>query len=749
MIGDAPAGRGWTSRFPELRDLRWGRRPGKRIPVVHQTSRADCGAACLAMVLAYHGRSVALDPLRRECGIGRDGAAAQALLDAAERHRLSGRGLQIEGVDDLRLLPPGAILHWRFRHWVVLERVVRGGGAWIVDPSGGRRRVSREALGNSFTGVALVFDPGPGFEKRRAAGSGVLRYLRQILLQRDVLWRVFTASLVVQLLGLTGPLLTSVLIDEVLPRADRDLFVLLALGAAGVGLFQTVTGFVKSHLLLTLRVRLDAKFSLDFLDHLVDLPLSFFQSRSSGDLMMRLGSNRVLRETLTATVLSGLLDVIMVSSYLLVLVAGHSRLALLVLILSALRVLLFLLSQRKFRELMSESLEVQARSQSYQVELLAGIETLKAMGAERRGLRAWANLFVEGLNVSIRQGRLSAAYEALLGAVSSASSLGILLYGAHLVLAGELTLGTMMALTAVAAGFLGPLSSLVGMALQLQTLKSYLERIADVMDTPREQEREGLQRLAPSGDVELRELSFRYSEGAAEVVRNVSLRIAAGQFVALVGRSGAGKTTLARLLLGLHLPTQGEVLFDGVDIRSLDLSHLRRSVGIVTQEPRIFGRSLRDNIALADSSLPLDRIVEASRSAQLHRDVQRMPMGYETILSESGSSLSGGQRQRLALARALVTRPRILLLDEATSHLDSATEARVLEALTRLECTRIVVAHRLSTVRSADLIVVMEDGEVVETGTHDELRGRPGRYRELWAAQADVDLRESAGRTLT
>ena len=726
--------RSLLERFPALRNLRSFNRH-RRVPYVQQTAAADCGPACLAMVLAYHGKQVKLDEVRNVGGVGSRGADALTLLQIGRWYGLRGRGVKIDEIDDLQYLEPASILHWGFQHFVVFERW-RQDGADIVDPSGGRRFVSRDTLRRTFTGVALTFEPSDDFKPEELRDKGVWRYLRQILAQSGVLSRILVTSVLVQLFVLAVPVLTGLLVDRVVPRGDYGLLAVVSTGLAAIVAFHFLASIIRAYLLLQLRTQLDARMTLDFLDHMVDLPYGYFQQRSAGDLLMRLNSNTTIREILTTGAISGVLDGLLVVVYLVVLFASSLTMGLVVLGLGLARVLMFLLTRRRQRDLMSEALQAEAKSRSYQVQMLTGIETLKASGTEKRSVELWSHLFVDELNVALDRGRLSAVVDSVLGALGVGSPLVILAVGGFQVLDGQLSLGTMLAVNALAGSFLAPLSTLVGTAFQLQLLGSYLERINDVLDTPKEQERNT---VVPAGklhgQITLERVSFQYSPMAPLVVRDVSLDIPPGQFVAIVGFSGSGKSTLANLLLGLFLPTSGRILYDGIDLSRLDFRSVRRQLGIVSQQPYLFGTNIRANIAMAEPTLSLDQVIEAARLAHIHDDVMALPMGYDTLLADGGASLSGGQRQRVALARALVNRPAILLLDEATSALDAVTEAAIHRELQALNCTRIVIAHRLSTIRNADLILVMESGAVVEQGRHDELLAASGRYAELVAAQ--------------
>jgi ABC-type bacteriocin/lantibiotic exporter with double-glycine peptidase domain len=708
-----------------------------RVPLVQQMSATECGAACLAMVLGFYGRPVPLDDVREVCGGSRDGTTAFALLDAANHFGLRGRGVKID-LDAIEYLEAGAILHWEFDHYVVFERL-RKHSVDIVDPALGRRRISRAQFGESFTGVVLVLEPGERFTLAPPRKSRLWATTREVLGRSGLLPPILTMSLLLQLFALGTPLLLGLLIDRVVPRSDHQLLTILLGGLGALVVFEAVTSLVRAHLLLNLRTVIDARMTTGFLDHLVSLPYAYFQLRPPGDLLMRLNSNSTVREILTSSALSGILDGGLVIVYVALLFFVSPTLALTALAAGIATVAVIFVGAGRQRELTAQSLALEAKSQAYEVEMLTAMTTLKAMGAEQRAVGKWSSLFVDVLNLSLVRGRLGAALEALSGVVHMGGPLVILAVGAHLVLAHQLSLGTMLAASALAGSFLGPLSALAESGLQLRLVGGYLDRINDVLDTAPEQTAQAAHRvLRIAGAIALENVSFRYGPLAPRVVEDVSLSIAPGQFVAIVGRSGAGKSTLAALLLGLYRPETGRIVYDGVDLAELDLRALRQQLGVVTQQHDVFGASIRDNIALSDPALPLDAIVEAAKLAGLHEDIMAMPLGYQTPLIERGGSISGGQRQRLALARALVRQPVILLLDEATSSLDAVTEAEVQRSLAGLACTRIVIAHRLSTVVRADLLLVMDAGRLVEADTHEALLAANGVYAELVRAQTSA-----------
>ncbi|MEV5884836.1 peptidase domain-containing ABC transporter [Streptomyces sp. NPDC052020] len=711
-----------------------------RVPYVAQLSEAECGPACLAMVLGAYGRRTALRDLRTQFGVARDGASARRILEVARAHGLQARGLQVPA-DAIGSVRMPVIAHWDGGHFVVVRRAGRG-RVHVLDPAEGRAALSHEEFRGRFTGTLLEFTPGTAFTRRRGGTrSWPLRLARDVL-RMAPRWVVLAIvlSAVVQVLALGSALLTKYGIDTLIgERADT--LTPFALGVVGFVLTYALVGLARTVALLVLQQRLDGLLGDRFMTHLFRLPFGYFQARSSGDLLARLNSNTVIRDLLTSRMITLVIDSVFAIGYLAVLAVISPWYALLAAALAATQVAVVGATARPANALAKRELSAEAATQSVAVDALRGAEFVKSAGLAEPVLDRWRAALGTYLRAAFRRRRLDAVTDSLTLLLQVASPLLLLLLGIAQTRAGAMTIGSMVALNAVAAGLLAPVSNLATSIRYLQTIGAHLERIHDVLDEPPEERGRGA--ITPNGlrgGVELRGVGFRYGQGPW-ILRDLTLHVPAGAKVAVVGASGSGKTTMIRLLAGLLRPTEGQVLLDGHAIEDYDVESLRRRFGIVTQEPHVFGGTIRSNLLLGRGRLSDETLVEALERARLLADVRRMPMGLDTHVSEGGSALSGGQRQRLAIARALLADPDLLVLDEATSHLDAVTEAELAEELSARGCTRIVVAHRISTIMDADVIVVLENGRFVEYGTHDTLMRAQGRYATLVNRQLPARVR--------
>ena len=702
--------------------------------MIHQSSQTDCGAACLAMLLNFHGYTTTLAELRKQIQIGRDGLTARSLAETARRFGFRVKAYSAK-LNDLQWVGLPAIIHWGLDHFVVLEKW-RDHRATIVDPSRGRYQPSPEEFDRQFTGVTLVLEPGAHFQRQRRRGQRWWwPYLTQVLKApglRQTLTQVLFISLLLQGLGLIFPFAMKIAVDHILPGQLTAFLPILGIGIGVLLITQFLTLYLRTTLLIYLQGRLDSQLMLGFFEHMLKLPFRFFQERSTGDLLHRLGSNAALREILTTQTLSALLDGAFVLVYLTILWTQDLAFGLCATLIGTTKIGLLWFTKNKVNAINHLHLNTQAESQSYFVEALNGMETVKSSGMEDRIFDHWSNLFFRQLNASLEKQHLSSLINNLIQSISQLAPLFLLWLGISRVFAGNMSLGTMLAMLAIASAFLSPLVSLVANGQQFQFIGAHLARLSEILDeTPEIGPTDGGIRQKPSGCLRMEGLSFQYHGDGPFILSDIDLNIEAGQKIAIVGPTGSGKSTLAKLLMGLYFPTSGKILFDGEDIHRWHLKTLRQHIGFVPQTCFLFSGSIKRNIALNHPDQNMRAIIDAAQMACIHEDIENMPMGYGTVVGESGQGFSGGQKQRLALARALAHQPDLIILDEATSQLDTVTEQRIETNLKGLKCTRIVIAHRLSTIRDADLILVLDRGRIVERGTHQTLIDQRGLYAKL------------------
>jgi ABC-type bacteriocin/lantibiotic exporter with double-glycine peptidase domain len=597
----------------------------RRTPVVFQLNAVECGAACLAMILGYFGRKTRLEECRAKCDPGRDGVSALTILTAAREFGLRTRALSL-AAGDCAAVPMPCIVYWQDKHFIVLEKWSRE-RVTVVDPAWGRRQLSKSDFEDGFSGIALQFEAGPDFDLRSAQRESLtLDCIRRIWRTRwdgpNALSRS-GGDVNCQAFGFALPPRTRWVIDDVLTVRTPDAIDVLGVGAVVVALTTGFVSYIRASLLIRLERQVDSNLMAGFFQHLLSLPYRFFQQRSSGDLLMRLASNSAVREALASHTTSALLDGVLVIIFLIALVRVSPAIALAACAIALVQIAVLLATARRLHCLVQSDIVCQSESQSCLIESLAGIETLKASGAERSTFTRWSVLLEKQLDTSMQRGRYMAKLEAAITTLRTFTPLFLLALGGATVVKGSMTLGTMIATNALAAAFLQPVASLVMSAQRLQTASAHLERIADVM---RAQPEQGSQIVSPAlhlrGRIEVRNVSFRYDSHSCKVLENISFDISPGQKVALVGRTGSGKSTLARLLLGLYMPTEGEIFYDGVPARQMNPQTLRSCWGTVMQDAVLFSSSMRDNITFHGTSC---RRQTWSEPPKLPRSMLRFP----------------------------------------------------------------------------------------------------------------------------
>ncbi|MFV2066768.1 MAG: ABC transporter transmembrane domain-containing protein, partial [Pirellulales bacterium] len=711
-------------------------------PFIPQHEEVDCGAASLAMIAAHHGRPVGVSRLRDLAGVTTTGASLTQLIYAAEEIGYTARGLRVSA-DRLGALRLPATLFWRGQHYVVLYALTSR-YAYIADPAIGKRRLRLDALAQNYSGIALEVLPTGAIEKIRAKRPAARRLVELLAKNKRTLAAILASSLLLDLCGLVPAVLTQRIVDAVVPSGNLSLLNLVALAMVLVAVLQIGMTAARSLLAVRLSQRLDRALLGEFYAHLLALPTRFFKLRRTGDIVARFGDNQNVRDLFTAGTLTAVLDSFMVVVYFAVMFSWNVPLALVVLAFVPLFVGFTLAVSPIMKRMHRRLLEEQAAHESNLIETIGGIDMVKAMAIEEPIRRKWEKLFQQFLATQLQSQRLEQAFSAVGSAIGVLSNVALIWFGAWLVLRQKLSIGEFMAFNMLANQVNGPLARVVGLWDQLQQARVSLERMSDVLDTDPEPQAPVDQRVYPTrvrGRVKFDRVFFRYStKGAPYVLRNVSFEAEPGQRIAVVGRSGSGKTTLVRLLLGLYRPTEGHIFVDDHDLGRIDLSSYRRHVGFVLQENTLFAGTIVDNIALGDLEPDRQRAEEAAVLAGAHEFIGSMPLAYDTVVGEFGLTLSGGQRQRINIARALYRNPQILVLDEATSALDSLSEREIQKNLDAIlaDRTAFVIAHKIATVREADMILVLHDGTIVERGTHNQLMARRGTYYYLAAQQLNL-----------
>jgi ATP-binding cassette, subfamily B, bacterial CvaB/MchF/RaxB len=688
--------------------------------VILQTEARECTLACLATVCALHGLHIDLADLRNRFTVSLKGATLHQLISHADLLNFSSRPLKLE-ISELHQLQLPCILHWNLNHFVVLIEVMSG-YVVILDPAVGERRLKLEEVSRSFTGVALELTPNADFKAADRRKQIKLSALTgKVLGLKRSLFQIFGIALALQLFAVASPLLNQLVVDDAIATYDKDLLTVLVIGFAVLLLIQTLLGLARSWMVMVLGMSLSLQWVSNVFSHLVKLPVDFFEKRHLGDIVSRFGSVGAIQRTLTTSVIEAVLDGMMSVAALGMMLLYSPTLAAVVLIAVAAYGLLRWVAYRPFRDASAERLIVAARENTHFLESLRAIVPLKLFGREQERRARWQNLLIEVQNRDVRTAKMGIAFSTANTFIFGLENLLVLWLGAGLVMQTStqgqavFTIGMLFAFVSYKSQFTGRMSALINFAVDIKMLGLHAERLADIALAEPEKDNvpdNTLDHLEPR--IELRNVSFRYGEGEPWILKDTSLVLEPGESVAIVGPSGCGKTTLLKIILGLRKPVEGEVLYGGLPVRQLGLQNYRKLIGTVMQEDTLLAGSIADNISFFDVQRDMARVEACAQLAAVHADIVRMPMGYQTLVGDMGSSLSGGQKQRVLLARALYKQPKVLALDEATSHLDINNEKMVTQALAKMQVTRIVVAHRPETIAGTQRVVVMQEGKVHE-----------------------------------
>lgn len=677
-----------------------------KVPVIIQSESTECGNACLSMICGFYGKDIDLFNFRNRYGSTSQGATLNVLAAIAQKAGLKTRALSLD-IAEIKELRLPCILHWSLNHFVVLV-AIKGKRFIIHDPALGRRVVHLQELSENFSGIALEAWPDSDFrQEKQRSRLKLLDLMHNMVGLKSALIKIFMLSVVIETVNLLLPMGTQIVTDHVITAHDENLLLVICVGLMFFTIFKTWVSMIRAWVSLKLNTLTDVQWKTSFFDHLMSLPLAFFEKRQLGDIQSRFASLDIIRATFTNSIVTGMIDSIMTIGLLIMLSLYGGWLVWVVLGFTVCYAIMRALTYKFYRTVSEELIVKRARSGSHFMESLYGIATIKSLNLKNRRSQHWLNTNIDVSNAGLKQTRFDMLFGGINTFINSADQVVILWLGAQMVMDNTMTIGMFMAFNAYRGQFTQRAASLIDLTMQLKMLSLHNERISEIVysepevDSPLRnvfEENVGV-------SLEVRGLAYQYDLLSKPVFSNVNISVAAGESVALVGVSGIGKTTLLKVMSGLLTPERGEIFIGGFDINKIGINNFRSNIACVLQEDRLFSGSITDNISGFDDEVDEALVIECAMQCNIHEEILRMPMGYETIIGELGAGISGGQKQRLLIARALYQKPRILFMDEATSHLDINNEKIINAAIESLNITRIIIAHRPSTIACADRII--------------------------------------------
>ena len=707
-----------------------------KVPVVMQMEALECGAASLAMILAYYDKWIPLEQVRSDCGVSRDGSNAANVLRAARSYGMIAKGYRYEPEELKKYGKFPCIVHWNFNHFVVLNGFKKD-KAVLNDPAKGNYTVSMKVFDESFTGICLMFEPGDNFEPSGKPKS-MMSFARERMKGSAVAVAfVILTSIISNLIGIINPAFSRIFLDRLLTGVNPEWFMPFIMALALIGIIQLVVSWISAVYSLKINGKMDAVGNTTFMWKVLRMPMEFFSQRMAGDICQRQSSNSNIAKTLVSTFAPLLLNTIMMIFYLVVMLRYSLVLTLIGLISIVVNFFVSRIISAKRVNITRVQMRDAGKLAGTTVAGIEMIETIKAAGAENGFFEKWAGYQASVNTAQVKYARLNQYLGLIPSAVSGITNIAVLMLGVYLVIQGEFTIGMVMAFQGFLSSFQAPAMTLISAGQTMQEMRTEMERIEDVMKYPtdveyaEDEKDDGREYSKLSGNIELKNITFGYSKLAKPLISDFNLTLNPGQRIALVGGSGSGKSTIAKLISGLYKPWSGEILFDGKPMSEIDREVFTGSLAVVDQDIILFEDTIANNIKMWDKSIEDFEMIMAARDAQIHEDIMQRENGYQYKITEGGKDFSGGQRQRLEIARVLAQDPTIVILDEATSALDAKTEYEVVKAIKDRGITCIVVAHRLSTIRDCDEIIVLDYGEVKERGTHEELMKQGGLYTKL------------------
>ena len=706
-----------------------------KVPQVMQMEVVECGAASLTMILAHYGKWLPLEEVRAACGVSRDGSSAKMILRAARNYGLDAKGYRTspEGLEGKQ----PAIIHWNFEHFVVFRGFDRKGRACLNDPGVGPVKWPMEEFRKHFTGVCLTFEPTEKFEKGGQQTS-ILSYIKKNMRgSGEAFWLTFLFALIGAFVALLSPLFTRIFLDEILSGKNADWVKWFFIGMGALAVFQFVMVLLQSRYAKRVAGALALKSNKAYLCHLLRLPMSYFAMRHVGDLQQRLHLNQTITNSLIEVLAPQVINIGLLVLYLLLMFSYSFWLTIVGFVAAGVNLAIVQYFSTLRINLIRSMEQSEGQYFSATVSCIDNMESIKAAGAETGFFKYWSGLWAHKFNVNANADKQQAQMALLPVMANTLCSVAVLVLGAYFILQGELTVGMLMAFQGFMGSFLAPVNELVNGSQKIVEMRSQMERVEDVMKYPedhRDAKKEILQGKL-GGLLEMKHVTFGYSPLQPPLIEDFNLRVEPGRSVAFVGPSGCGKSTLAKLISGLYKPWSGEILFDGRPIESISNEELTNSVAVIDQNVVLFDDTIAQNIRMWDSSIEDFTVMMACNDAQIRADIVSRPEGFDTKIVKGGQNFSGGQRQRFEIATALAREPIVLIMDEATSALDPKTEDEVMKRIRYMGPTQIIVAHRLSTIRDCDEIIVMDQGQILQRGRHEELIAQEGFYQQLMKSE--------------